>query len=68
MMAQLEWLHSFTATAEFDSFTRAARQLNLAQAAISPHIRALEAQCGHLLIRWPQLVEVTHAGRALHNY
>ncbi|MCQ4158665.1 LysR family transcriptional regulator [Roseomonas sp. GC11] len=68
MIAKPEWLRSFATTAELGSFTRAAQRLDLTQAAVSQHIRALEARFGPLLIRRPRQVEVTPAGRALLGY
>lgn len=68
MIAKPEWLRSFVATAELGGFTKAAQRLNLTQAAVSQHIRALEAQFGPLLIRRPRQVELTPAGRALLDY
>jgi DNA-binding transcriptional LysR family regulator len=45
---KLEWLRSFLAVAEYDGFTRAARQLQLSQPAISTHIKELEKNLGVL--------------------
>ena len=40
----LDWLRSFEAAARFSNFTAAAAELGLTQAAVSQHIRALEAR------------------------
>lgn len=68
MIAKPEWLRSFVTTVELGGFTRAAQRLDLTQAAVSQHIRALEARFGPLLIRRPRQIEVTPAGRALLDY
>ncbi|WP_283248281.1 LysR family transcriptional regulator [Luteibacter aegosomatissinici] len=62
------WLRSFTTLAAEGTFTRAAETLELTQAAVSQHIRQLEAQLGPLLIRRPRGVELTPAGHALLAY
>ena len=67
-MLNPQWLRSFAATAELRSFTRAAARLSLTQAAVSQHIRQLEAQLGPLLIRRPRQIELTPAGEALLAY
>lgn len=67
-MINPQWLRSFVVLAERGSFTRTADQLGLTQAAVSQHIRHLEAQLGPLLIRRPRRVELTPAGQALLGY
>ncbi|NJK42512.1 MAG: LysR family transcriptional regulator, partial [Aquincola sp.] len=61
----LTWLRAFEAAARTLSFTEAAAELNLTQAAISKHVRSLEQ---HLLqplfIRRPRGVELTRSGAA----
>lgn len=42
--APLTWLRSFEASARHASFTRAADELNITQAAVSKQIKALESQ------------------------
>ena len=59
------WLRSLVALAETDSFTRAATTLDLTQAAVSQHIRQLEARVGPVVIRRPRRLEWTPAGEAL---
>jgi DNA-binding transcriptional LysR family regulator len=39
---KLEWLRSFLAVAELESFTKAAKQLQISQPAVSTHVRELE--------------------------
>lgn len=61
-------LRSFVALVETGSFTRAARQCDLTQAAISQHIGHLEREFGPLLVRRPRQIELTPAGDALMEY
>jgi DNA-binding transcriptional LysR family regulator len=63
-----QWLQSFSALAHTGSFTRAAEQLGLTQAAVSQHVRQLEGRLGPLLIRRPRAIELTPAGTALLEY
>lgn len=62
------WLRSFHALVEQGSFTRAADQLELTQAAVSQHVQKLEAELGALFIRRPRQLELTPAGHALVDY
>jgi DNA-binding transcriptional LysR family regulator len=62
------WLRSFSTLAAEGTFTRAAESLELTQAAVSQHIRQIEAQLGPVLIRRPRGVELTPAGHALLAY
>jgi DNA-binding transcriptional LysR family regulator len=59
------WLRSFIAVAQIGSFTRAADQLRVTQAAISQHISALEGRLGPLLAGRGRQMELTPAGHAL---
>src|SRR5579863_2342091 len=43
---KLEWLRSFLAVAESGGFTRAARELQMSQPAISTHVKELEENLG----------------------
>jgi DNA-binding transcriptional LysR family regulator len=43
---KLEWLRSFLAVSEFESYTKAARHLQVSQPAVSTHIRELEENLG----------------------
>lgn len=58
-------LHAFDAAARHMSFTEAARELGITQAAVSQRIRLLEHQTGQaLFIRHARALELTEAGRA----
>ncbi|RDB41775.1 transcriptional regulator GcvA [Halomonas sp. DQ26W] len=61
----LNWLRSFEAAARHMSFTRAAAELSLTQAAISQHIKGLESQLGTPLFkRLPRGLALSDAGLA----
>ena len=61
----LEWLRVFAAAARSGSFTAAAAELNLTQAAVSQRIRNLEQRLGAaLFLRLPRGVELTAKGDA----
>lgn len=61
----LTWLRAFEAAARSLSFTHAAAELNLTQAAISKHVKALEAHVRQpLFIRHPRSLELTRSGEA----
>ncbi|GAB55440.1 LysR family transcriptional regulator, glycine cleavage system transcriptional activator [Glaciecola punicea ACAM 611] len=61
----LNWIRSFEAAARHLSFTHAAVELNLSQAAISQQIKGLEHQLGTVLFkRLPRGLELTNAGAA----
>ncbi|RQW21596.1 LysR family transcriptional regulator [Rhodobacteraceae bacterium CH30] len=62
------WLRSLLAVVATGSFTRAAEQLDLTQAAISQHIRHLENDYGRLLLRERRKIELTPQGRLLYEY
>ncbi|MCS4504152.1 Glycine cleavage system transcriptional activator [wastewater metagenome] len=58
-------LHAFDAAARHMSFTEAARELGVTQAAISQRIRVLEHSVGQpLFVRHPRGLELTAAGRS----
>ncbi len=66
-MPPLNWIRSFEAAARHLSFTHAAHELNLTQAAISQQIKGLENQLGSVLFkRLPRGLELTNAGAAYH--
>lgn len=67
-MLNPHWLRSFVTLVETGSFTRAAIQLDLTQAAVSQHVRRLEDELGTLLIRRPRKVELTPTGMMLLEY
>ncbi len=61
----LVWIRSFEAAARHLSFAAAAQELNLTPAAVSQHMRALEAQLGFALFeRRPRGVALTASGSA----
>ena len=61
----LNWLRSFEASARLLSFTHAASELNLTQAAVSQQLKGLESQLGVTLFkRLPRGLELTEAGLA----
>lgn len=56
----LTWLRAFEASARLLSFTAAAHELNLTQAAISKHVKSLELRLKRqLFIRHPRSLEMT---------
>jgi LysR family transcriptional regulator, glycine cleavage system transcriptional activator len=62
----LSAIRAFEAAARHQSFTRAARELGMTQAAVSYQIRLLEDRVGTpLFLRFPRHVELTSAGRQL---
>ena len=62
----LNALRAFEASARHLSFTRAAQELNVTQAAVSQQVRALEERLGTPLFkRLPRGLNVTDEGRAL---
>lgn len=65
----LRRLRYFLAVAEEGSFRRAAQRLNVAQPALSHHVRALEDELGvPLLLRGPRGVAVTDHGEELRQH
>lgn len=61
----LIWLRAFEAAARHLSFTDAAQELNLTQAAVSKHIKSLELNLRHpLFIRRTRSLELTKLGEA----
>jgi LysR family glycine cleavage system transcriptional activator len=61
----LAWLRAFEAAARANSFTAAARELNMTQPAVSYQIRALERRLGaRLFRRHARRVDLTELGRA----
>ncbi len=66
---ELRQLHSFEAVARHAHVTRAARELHIAQPALSKQIRSLEAELGvQLFDRVGRRVELSDAGRLLLPY
>ncbi|MCU4676524.1 LysR family transcriptional regulator [Catenovulum sp. 2E275] len=62
------WLKTFRKVCEIKSFTKAAEQLNITQAAVSQHIRHLEKNFGELLLRQSRKIELTPRGSILLEY
>lgn len=61
----LNWIRAFETSARHLSFTHAATELNLTQAAVSNQIKGLEGQLGCILFkRLPRGLELTNAGQA----
>ena len=61
----LVWLRAFEAAARHLSFTDAARELNLTQAAVSKHVKSLELHLRHaLFIRRTRSLHLTKLGEA----
>jgi len=62
-------LESFVAITKHGSFTRAAKELYLAQPTLTGHIQALENELGTVLLnRHGKMVTLTEAGKILYNY
>lgn len=69
MTEPLPHLDTFSEAAERSSFTAAARALGITQAAVSQRVQALERELGVPLFgRAGGKVELTDAGRRLHDY
>jgi LysR family transcriptional regulator, glycine cleavage system transcriptional activator len=61
----LIWLRAFEAAARHLSFTNAAKELNLTQAAVSKHVKSLELSLRHeLFIRRTRSLKLTKLGEA----
>lgn len=68
-MLSLNQLKTFMAVVKFGSFTRAARELNLTQPAVSGHIASLEKEVGaKLFTRTGKSIVITDAGGILVTY
>jgi LysR family glycine cleavage system transcriptional activator len=64
-LPSMVWLRAFEAAARHASFTAAAEELGLTQAAVSHQIRSLEKQLGYPLFeRLPRNLKLTDMGRA----
>ncbi len=64
MALELKQIRSFLCVFDLGSFSRAARSLNIAQPALSVHVRKLEDRLGVVLLeRTPRGVIATEAGR-----
>lgn len=61
----LTWLRAFESSARTLSFTRAASELHITQAAVSKHVKALESHLRQpLFIRRPRGLDLTKSGAA----
>jgi LysR family transcriptional regulator, glycine cleavage system transcriptional activator len=61
----LVWLRAFEAAARHLSFTDAAKELHLTQAAVSKHVKSLELHLRHpLFIRRPRSLQLSQSGEA----
>ena len=61
----LTWLRAFEVSARRLSFTAAAQDLHLTQAAVSKHVKSLELRLQHqLFVRHPRSLELTKWGEA----
>jgi LysR family glycine cleavage system transcriptional activator len=61
----LTWLRAFEVSARLLSFTAAAQELHLTQAAVSKHVKSLELRLQHqLFLRHPRSLELTKWGEA----
>ncbi|MBA3909876.1 MAG: LysR family transcriptional regulator [Rhodobacter sp.] len=61
----LTWLRAFEVSARLLSFTAAAHELHLTQAAVSKHVKSLEQRLHHqLFIRHPRSLEMTKWAQA----
>jgi len=64
-LPSMVWLRAFEAAARHTSFTAAAEELGLTQAAVSHQVRSLEKQLGYPLFeRLPRRLKLTEMGRA----
>ncbi|XBS71742.1 LysR family transcriptional regulator [Acerihabitans sp. KWT182] len=63
-----QWLRSFATLSELQSFTRTAERLGITQAAVSQHLRYLEARFGLLIVRKKRQFDLTPAGNVLLDY
>jgi len=64
-LPNLNWLRAFECAARLRSFTAAAEELNLTQAAVSHQIRSLESMFGvQLFIRRSRTLDLTDMGKA----
>lgn len=65
LLPPIQELHAFEAAARLESVSKAAKELDLTQSAVSRQIRALEQQLGvELFIREKQSIKLTLAGQS----
>ncbi|WP_294620837.1 LysR substrate-binding domain-containing protein [uncultured Roseovarius sp.] len=64
-LPNLTWLRTFEAAARLRNFTAAGEELGLTQAAVSQHIKSLEAKLGcALFLRQPRNLQLSEMGKA----
>jgi len=64
-LPNLTWLRTFEAAARLRNFTAAGEELGLTQAAVSLHIKSLEAKLGcALFLRQPRNLQLSEMGKA----
>jgi LysR family glycine cleavage system transcriptional activator len=64
-LPNLTWLRTFEAAARLRNFTAAGEELGLTQAAVSLHIKSLEAKLGcGLFLRQPRNLQLSEMGKA----
>jgi DNA-binding transcriptional LysR family regulator len=69
MLYDTNLLRTFVAICDAGSFTRAAREVNLTQSAVSLHVKRLEEQAGlHLILRNTRGLRLTEKGEVLLCY
>jgi molybdate transport repressor ModE-like protein len=69
MLYDTALLRTFVAICDAGSFTKAAREVNLTQSAVSHHVRRLEDQVGqHLIVRNTRGLRLTEKGEVLLCY
>jgi molybdate transport repressor ModE-like protein len=69
MLYDTTLLRTFVAICDHGSFTKAAREVNLTQSAVSHHVRRLENQVGlHLIVRNTRGLRLTEKGEVLLCY
>jgi DNA-binding transcriptional LysR family regulator len=63
---KLDWLRSFLAVAELESFTKAAKQLQISQPAVSTHVRELEENLHvRLFEKIGSRIRLSHSGEVV---
>lgn len=69
MLYDTALLRTFVAICDSDSFTKAAREVNLTQSAVSLHVKRLETQVGvRLIVRNTRGLRLTEQGEVLQSY
>ncbi|MFZ3177292.1 MAG: LysR family transcriptional regulator, partial [Methylovirgula sp.] len=69
MLYDIVLLRTFAAVCDTGSFTKAAREVNLTQSAVSLHVKRLEDQVGaRLILRNARGVALTEQGEVLLSY